>query len=130
MDDHNMAHDHSDVFVVVVGARDDDQEDIADLTYRLRVDLLDLDVESVEPVPGEAVPAGAKGLPPGAALLGVRLAGVALKHVLKRVREWAGRSGRSVEVTIDGDTVKITGATDEQQQKIVDAWLSRHAATG
>jgi hypothetical protein len=35
-----------------------------------------------------------------------------------------------VEVSIDGDVLKLTGATSQQQEKIVDAWLARHAAGG
>jgi hypothetical protein len=34
----------------------------------------------------------------------------------------------AVEVTIDGDTLKVTGATAEQQEQIINVWLARHAA--
>jgi hypothetical protein len=124
-----MALDHPELFVAVGGTPEDDQEVIADLTHRLRAELLDLDVDSVELVSDDDFPAGAKGVPLGTALLGVRLAGVALKKVITSIREWAGRNGRSVEATLGGDTIKITGATDAQQQKILDAWLARHART-
>jgi hypothetical protein len=32
-----------------------------------------------------------------------------------------------VEVSIDGDALKVTGATSRQQEMIIDAWLARHA---
>jgi len=51
-----------------------------------------------------------------------------LKAVLGKVRDWASRNGCCVEATIDGDTIKITGATPEQQEKIMNVWLARHAS--
>jgi hypothetical protein len=30
-------------------------------------------------------------------------------------------------VTVAGDTLRLTGVTSEQQDKIIDAWLARHA---
>jgi hypothetical protein len=32
-----------------------------------------------------------------------------------------------VEVSIDGDAITVTGATSQQQEKLIDAWLARHA---
>jgi hypothetical protein len=31
-----------------------------------------------------------------------------------------------VEITMDGDTLKLDAATVQQQQEIIDAWLARH----
>jgi hypothetical protein len=53
-----------------------------------------------------------------------------LRAVVAAVRGWVGRTGRTVEVSIDGDVLKLTGATSQQQEKIVDAWLARHAPGG
>ena len=98
-----------------------------ELARRLRAELLDLDVDSVEPLPEEAAPEGTKGLSGLAGALAVRLGVAGLKKVVARVRDWASRNNRTVEVTIDGDTVKITGATIEQQEQLVNVWLARHA---
>jgi hypothetical protein len=43
------------------------------------------------------------------------------------VRAWAARSQRTVEITMDGDTLKLEAATAQQQQEVVDAWLARHS---
>jgi hypothetical protein len=43
------------------------------------------------------------------------------------VRGWSSRTGRTVEVTIGEDTLKLTGVTSQQQEKIIDGWLARHA---
>jgi hypothetical protein len=32
-----------------------------------------------------------------------------------------------VELSIGGDVLKVTGATSQQQEKIIDGWLARHA---
>ena len=113
--------------VVRVTSAEDEREEVAGLARRLRAELLDLDVESIEPLSEETVPEGAKGLSGLAGALAVRLGVVALGKVVARVRDWASRNDRTVEVTIDGDTVKITGATLQQQEQLVNVWLARHA---
>jgi hypothetical protein len=52
-----------------------------------------------------------------------------LMSVLGLVRDWLRRSPvqRSVKVTIDGDTLELTGASDELQRRVVDDWVARHA---
>ena len=42
------------------------------------------------------------------------------------VLAWAARTQRTVEITMDGDTLKLDAATPQQQQEIIDAWLARH----
>ncbi|HEX6075324.1 MAG TPA: hypothetical protein VFZ32_08680 [Micromonosporaceae bacterium] len=118
-----------DLIVRVSSAADEDGDEAAGLARRLRAELLDLDVEMVEPLTTDTAPEGAKA---GAAslvgMLGVRLGAAGLKAVLSKIRDWVSRNGRSVEVTIDGDTIKVTGATAEQQEKIMNVWLARHAS--
>jgi len=50
-----------------------------------------------------------------------------LRAVVAAVRGWASRSGRTVEVSIGGDVLKVTAATSQQQDEIIAAWLARHA---
>lgn len=118
----------SELLVRVSPDTDNDQEDLAGLTRRLRAELLDLDVDTVEPLTEDNVPEGAKGLATLAGALAVRLGDAGLKTVLTKVLDWALRNGRTVEATIDGDTIKLTNATREQQAAVLDAWLGRHAA--
>jgi len=115
----------SDLIVRVTPA-DDGDEETAGLARRLRAELLDLDVDAVEPVSGGVVPDGAKGLPSLAGTLAVRWGTAGLAAVLVKIRDWVTRNARSVEVTIDGDTVKVTGATAQQQEQLLNAWLARH----
>jgi hypothetical protein len=47
--------------------------------------------------------------------------------VVTAVRDWAARNNREVELTIDGDTLRATRISAAQQEKVIDAWLARHA---
>ncbi|MEO3812117.1 hypothetical protein ABGB17_24235 [Sphaerisporangium sp. B11E5] len=114
----------------VLPAGDGDPEELAELTGDLRGELLDLDdVLSAGPPPPEDVPGTAKGLGAVVGWLVVQLGTLeGLRAVVDAVRSWVSRSGRTVEISIDGDTLKLTAVTAEQQQRIIDAWLARHAA--
>jgi hypothetical protein len=117
----------SGLLVRVTSFSDDDAGEAAALAQRLCAELLDLDVDAAEPVSGGVIPEGAKGLPSWAGVLVVRWCAAGLRVVLAKIHDWVLRNGRSVEVTIDGDTVKVTGASWEQQEKIINVWLARHA---
>jgi hypothetical protein len=105
-----------------------DDEELAALGARLREELLDLDVDAVDPLPEDAAPDGAKGVAALAGALLVRIgSGVGLRAVVDTLLRWARASRRDVEVTVAGDTLRLTGVTSEQQDKIIDAWLARHA---
>jgi hypothetical protein len=65
-----------------------------------------------------------KGLASLAGALSVRLGTAGLKLVLAKAGDWASRNGRSVELSIDGDTIKITGATPQQQEQLIGVWLA------
>ena len=45
--------------------------------------------------------------------------------MLATVRGWASRTGRTVEVSIGGDALKVAAVTSQQQGEIIDAWLAR-----
>ncbi len=111
-------------------APDLDPEELADLTSRLRTELLDeLDVASADPVDSASAPDNAKGLATLAGWLVVQFGTIdMLRAVVGTVRNWAGRTNHVVEITYGGDVLKVSGATSEQQEKIIDDWLARHTA--
>ena len=120
--------DVGELTVRVMADRDSDAEELADLTQGLCGELLDAEVDSVTPLTDELAPEGAKGLGTLADWLLVRFATVeGVRAVVAAVRGWVSRNGRSVEVNIDGDVLKLTSLTSQQQEKIIDAWLARHA---
>ena len=116
-----------DLTVCVCMAPDDDAEERAEVTQRLRAELLDLDVQAVDPVTEADVREGAKGLPAVAGWLAVHLGREGLRTVLVSIAGWASRNDRAVEVTLAGDVLKLGRATRHQQEKIIDAWLAKHA---
>jgi len=122
-----MAHS-GEIVLQVCPSPGDDPEQLAELAARLRGELLDLDVQGVEQLPGEPVPAGAKGMAAIAGWLAVQLGPEALRTVLAKVADWVTRNERTVEVIIGDDTLKVSRATREQQEKIIDGWLARHSA--
>lgn len=101
------------------------------LTRRLVEQLRQLDVESVRPVPGDAVPAGAKASDPvtvAAVVVALSASGGVLTSVLGGVREWLGRqaAARRITVTLDGDSVVLERASAEERQQLLTAFIDRH----
>jgi hypothetical protein len=119
------------LIVQVLPTADSDAEELADLTGGLRAELLDVDAASVAPLAAEAAPEGAKGLGDLAGWLLVQFGTLdGLRAVVAGIRGWTSRTGRTVEVSIGGDVLKVTAVTSQQQREIIDAWLARHAAAG
>ena len=115
----------------VVPMADSDAEELADLAGQLHAELLGVDDASVGPLPAGAVPEGAKGLGDVADWLVAQFGTLdGLRALVGAVRGFASRTGRTVEVSIGGDPIKVTGATSEQQQQLIDAWLARHGPGG
>jgi hypothetical protein len=111
-----------------------DDAQLEELALLLRQELLDLDVRAVEPyADGEAPEGSRSGLAAVAGVLSVSLQpGLqALGAVVAVVRHWLRRSGsgRTVKVAIGGDVIELTGASDQVQQQLVDAFVRRHAGT-
>ncbi len=74
----------------------------------------------------EAGPAGSKGLEIGALIVVLAKAAPALAGIVRTVQAWALRGGRSVKLNIDGDTIEVSGASSEQQDRLIAAWIERH----
>jgi hypothetical protein len=113
----------------VYPAPEDDAGELTELAGWLRTELLDLDVQGVDQLLSDAVPAGAKGVAAIAGWLAVQLGPEALRTVLAKVADWVTRNDRVVEVSYGADTLKLGRATREQQEKVIDVWLARHAAS-
>jgi hypothetical protein len=111
-----------------------DDERLEELAIGLASELRELDdVDSVGPATTGDVPEGTRSAlaaMAGALVLSVRPSPRQLLSVLGLVRDWLRRSPvqRTVKVTIDGDTLELTGASDELQRRVVDDWVARHAA--
>lgn len=120
----------ADLLVQVQPVGDDDVGELLDLTSMLRSELLALDVSDVRPLEAAAAPEGAKGLGAIAGWLAVQLGSIeGVRATVDLIRGWVGRTHREVEVRIGDDVLKVSGATSAEQEKIIDAWLARHAAS-
>lgn len=108
-----------------------DSEEAFELTQRLRGELLELDLDGVELKGDGEAPDGAKAvelLTIGGLVLKFALNSAVLKSVVETTTVWLGRQqARSVKLTLDGDTLELTGVSSEDQSRLVDEWVARHA---
>ena len=129
-----MAGAKAQLAAVVDAGPDSDAEELAELTRRLRGQLLELDVDTVEPATGGEAPAGSKGvelLAIGGLVIQFAMKSEVLKSVVDATTAWLGRQqGRSVKLTLDGDTLEVTGVSSDEQRRLVDLWVARHADDG
>ena len=109
---------------------DADTEAVADLVHELRLELLQQDVDAVTPVVTGPAPPGSKGVELAAvAALLVHLQGSvgAVTAIVSAVRSWLQRgtppAGRTVKITVEGQTLELSAATAEQQDEIVQQFL-------
>jgi hypothetical protein len=115
--------------VVVDGGGDTDQQDIARLTDRLRSQLLQLEVRDVAPIRSGEIPTHAKaGDVTLIGALAISMAPTVLPAAVDLIGSWFQHAPvRSVEVTIGEDSLKLTGASKEDQRRLMEAFLDRHA---
>jgi len=127
-----MTAEHLELAIELLAGPDTDDQELAELAFRLRGELLDLDVETVEPAAAGQALADAKGidlLAIGALIVRFALCPDVLRSVVSGVRSWAGRQRVcSVKLTLDGDSLEITGPRSAAQERLVDLWIARHAS--
>jgi hypothetical protein len=111
---------------------DYDADERARLSSRLRAELLDLDVHVVQGVSGSPAPDGAKAadmLTVGGLVIVLGLQRHVLRAVVDTVAAWLARQqARSVKLTLDGDTLEVTGLTSKEQSQLMARWVERHAS--
>ena len=128
-----MTNGPHELTVEVEAAADTDAEELAQLTNRLREELLDLDVDAVYSVSGGEAPDSSKGidlLAAGALAVQFVLHPDVLRSIIDSVRTWLGRQrARSVKLTLDGDSLELTRASTAEQDRLVELWMMRHGGT-
>lgn len=124
----NRDASEDEVLVQVIGDDDDESADVQALARALRGELLRLDVEEVDLVTEESLPEGAKGLAVITGLLNVRTIAEELRSIIGGLRGWIARNNRSVTITLDGDTLTLSAASSEEQEKLIDLFINKHAA--
>lgn len=117
--------------IINIHARpEDDAEKLAELTRQLRTELMELDIESANLVRAGKIPAGAKTGEPitwGALLVTLAASGGVLTALINVLQSWLTRhEQRGVSLEVDGDKLEVKGMSSQEQQQLIDAWLSRH----
>jgi hypothetical protein len=107
-----------------------DADEVVEATLQLRRELSDLDVDAVG-VPGTDEP------PPGSRAVDVATLGALvvqitdsqlLAAVVATVRSWlAGSPRRSIKLQLGGDVLELTEVSSNEQRRLIDEWLARHA---
>ncbi|TVZ96268.1 hypothetical protein FB157_103175 [Streptomyces sp. BK340] len=112
-------------------------ERVEQLTGYMRRELLSAGVtDDVRAVPAGETPPGARCVDialVGSLLVGVGKSLTGLGQVVSVLRDWLGRFGDtrpSLTLTLDGDTLEISAATDEQVAEAVNIFLRKHSAVG
>jgi hypothetical protein len=102
-----------------------------ELAQRLRAELLVLELDNAEFVSGGAAPAGSKAdaVTLSTLLLTFAASGGVFTSIIGAVRDWLVRQPAPVvvDMTIDGESFRIEGATTEERQRLLDAFVARHA---
>lgn len=129
-----MSDRRGEVAAVLDAGPDHDAEELAELTQRLRGELLELDVD-VAPLAGDGeLPEGAKGvelLALGGLAVRFVLNSSVLRSVVDTTVGWLGRQqARNVKLTLDGDTLEVTAVSSDEQHQLIEQWIARHADSG
>jgi hypothetical protein len=122
---------HGRLTAVVDAGADHDAEELFELTERLRGELLALEVDEVASDSHGQAPEGAKGaelLAFGGLAIQTALSSPLLRSIVDATAGWLGRQqARSVKLTLDGDTLELTGVSSREQSTLVEQWIARHA---
>lgn len=108
-----------------------DEDELERLARSLRAELLELDVDAVEPAATGPAPDDARAveaLMVGALVVRLARDSESLSALVRTVRGWlGGDAARSVRIELDGDVLELTGASDAERQRLVDVWIESHA---
>ena len=59
--------------------------------------------------------------------LGGSVASNVIPSLANTLQSWVTRQDRhTISLEIGGDKLQLTGVSDKQQEKLIDAWISRH----
>jgi hypothetical protein len=108
-----------------------DDVELEQMRLQVREQLLELDVHAVESAPVGPPPAGTRGLDllaGGALLVSLSKSPELLKMVVSILQSWAAsRPARSVELVVGGNSLKVTGISSDEQQRLIDLFVEQSA---
>lgn len=111
-----------------------DAERLATLAGYLRKELLRLDVANVTARPAGEMPSGTRAVDPslvGALLVDLGQSMTGLESVISLIKSWLGRgqrAGRGVRLQFGDDVIELTQATEADQERLIQLFISSHSA--
>jgi hypothetical protein len=115
---------------LTLDAEDGDRERIDDEMLYLLDELSKTDVASIERVKTGMAPTGTKSgdaVEVGALLIALGSSGATLPVLIGLVQDWLKRRGSgTVRLKIGSDELELTHVSIEQQQQVLDRFLSHH----
>jgi hypothetical protein len=125
------AADELELELRLIGADEDDPERVAELTYQLRRELLDLDVEAVRVQSSGPVPSGTKGAEALAiGQLIVQISATVLPALLTTMQSWVSRLGsQKIRIKVGDDEIELSGPMSSAERRaLIKAFADRRAS--
>jgi hypothetical protein len=124
-----MSTDPAKLGISLTGGPGVEAEDVSEATRQLRRELLELDIDSVEPARLDDPPPGSRAVE--VAALGALVVTIAqtplLASVVDTVQSWLARSRQgTIKLELGGDVLELTGVSSDEQRRLTDEWLRRH----
>jgi hypothetical protein len=115
---------------IELGAEGADETELDSLTTRLRQELLQLDVDEVERPSAGPAPEGSRAIElaaAGALVVGLIRDNAVIESLIGTLQGWLARDqSRTIKVTLDGDTIELSGASDEDRRRLIRHWVAAH----
>lgn len=128
---HDAGREPAELHVELGLAADADAAELDEAAVRLRNELLELDVDRVTRSTAGAQPSGARAaevLALGGLVVTLARNAGTIASVVRSLQSWLARDrSRSVKLELDGDTLEVTGVSSREQERLIEAWIARHA---
>jgi hypothetical protein len=110
-------------------APDADAAELDEAARQVRSELLELDVADVAQLAEGPPPPGARAVEASiVGALAVTAAREVVAAVVRSLERWVGsRSSRTVKITLGEDSLELSGASLEDQHRLVETFLAHHA---
>jgi hypothetical protein len=125
-----LNNDNTDL-IIRIDSASADEEELERSTHQLRDELLDMNLQSVDLVKKGNPPKGSKAgeeiVSWGSLIVGLVASGGVLPNLVGTVQSWLSRrENQKITMQIGADKLEVTGVSNEQQDKLIDAWINRH----
>ena len=111
---------------------DADPVAVDEATSRLRKELLLLDVDGVQRPSAGKAPSGTRGaesIELGGLVVTLARNSDKITAVVRTLQGWLARDhDRTIKLELDGDSIEVSGAPSAEQERLISAFVERHAS--